>query len=316
MSGFNPARDIPSLSGKVCLVTGANSGLGEATVTALAQHGPEKIYLAARSQIRAEEALERIRATSAAARSANIEFLELDLASLESVKTAAARVNAEVDRLDVIHLNAGVASVPASLTTEGYEVHFGTNYMGHTLLTQLLLPKLLKTAALPNADVRIISVSSSYHRLEGTSDGISFDKLKTAMEGTGGVVLYAQATLAKVLFARELARRYPSLTSLSMHPGIVRTEIWKGKKDAGLLMRAFLRPMVSLIGVAPEEGAKTQLWCTVSRDVKNGAYYEPIGKANMRGKFTEDDRLAGELWTWTNMELLAHNAPGWNKVQA
>ncbi|KAM0515011.1 hypothetical protein ACHAPE_006333 [Trichoderma viride] len=294
MGGFNPARDIPSLSGKVCLVTGANSGLGEAAVTALAQHGPAKIYLAARSQSKAEESLE-----------------QLDLASLESVKTAAARVNAEVDRLDILHLNAGVASVPASLTKEGYEVHFGTNYLGHALLTQLLLPKLLKTAALPGADVRIISVSSSYHRLEGTSDGVSFDKLKTNMEGTGGVVLYAQATLAKVLFARELARRYPTITSLSMHPGIVRTEIWKGKKDASFLMRTFLRPVVSLIGVAPEEGVKTQLWCTVSKDVKNGAYYEPIGKPDMRGKFTEDDELAGELWKWTDMELLAHGAPGW-----
>ncbi|KAL6837395.1 hypothetical protein V8C40DRAFT_260409 [Trichoderma camerunense] len=314
MGGFNPERDIPSLSGKVCLVTGANSGLGEAAVTAFAQHGPKKIYLAARSQIRAEEAIERIKASSAAARSANIEFLELDLASLESVKTAAARINAEADRLDILHLNAGVASVPASLTKEGYEVHFGTNYLGHALLTQLLLPKLLETAALLNADVRIISVSSSYHRLEGTSDGISFNKLKTTMEGTGGVVLYAQATLAKVLFARELARRYPNITTLSMHPGIVRTEIWKGKKDASLLMRTFLRPLVSLIGVAPEEGVKTQLWCTVSKDVKNGAYYEPIGKANMRGKFTEDDELAGELWSWTDKELLAHGAPGWVKA--
>ncbi|KAL7900940.1 hypothetical protein HDV63DRAFT_415995 [Trichoderma sp. SZMC 28014] len=212
MGGFSPARDIPSLSGKVCLVTGANPGLGEAAVTALAQHGPEKIYLAARSQSKAEEALERIRATSTAARSANIEFLELDLASLESVKMATAQVKAEVDRLDIVHLNAGVASVPASLTKEGYEVHFGTNYMGHALLTQLLLPKLLKTATLPGADVRIISVSSSYHQLEGTSDGISFDKLKTNMEGSGGVVWYAQATLAKLLFARELARRYPTIT--------------------------------------------------------------------------------------------------------
>ncbi|KAL6829654.1 hypothetical protein J3E69DRAFT_380051 [Trichoderma sp. SZMC 28015] len=314
MGGFNPERDIPPLSGKVCLVTGANSGLGEAAVTAFAQHNPKKIYLAARSQTRAEEAIERIKASSAVARSANIEFLELDLASLESVKKAAARINAEADRLDILHLNAGVASVPASLTKEGYEVHFGTNYLGHALLTQLLLPKLLETAALPNADVRIISVSSSYHRLEGTSDGISFNKLKTTMEGTGGVVLYAQATLAKVLFARELARRYPNITTLSMHPGIVRTEIWKGKKDASLLMRTFLRPLVSLIGVAPEEGVKTQLWCTVSKDVKNGAYYEPIGKANMRGKFTEDDELASELWSWTDKELLVHGAPGWVKA--
>lgn len=194
-------------------------------------------------------------------------------------------------------------------------MHFGTNYLGHVLLTQLLLPKLLKTATMPGADVGIISVSSSYHRLKETEDVISFSELMTDMAGSGGVVLYAQGALAKALLARELARRYPSITSLSMHPGIVRTNIWNGKKDAHwLFLQLFLRPLVGVIGVSPAEGAKTQLWCTSHKDVKNGSYYEPIEKSGMRGRFTEDDRLAGELWEWTDTELLRHGAPGWVKA--
>lgn len=120
MGGFHPGRDIPDLNGKGYLITRSSSGLGEATVAALAQHTPEKIYLTARSSTRAKESLQRIRATSKAAQSVDIEILELDLASLESVKLAANRANNEVDRLDTLQLNAGVASIPASITEEGY----------------------------------------------------------------------------------------------------------------------------------------------------------------------------------------------------
>jgi NAD(P)-dependent dehydrogenase (short-subunit alcohol dehydrogenase family) len=155
MPKFNPLHDIPNLAGKVCLVTGGSSGLGEATIKALAQHKPDKVYLAARSIQKANAALLRIKESSPAARSANIEILDMDLASYDSIKNAAARINKEVPRLDIVHLNAGVAMVPAALTKDGYEVQFGTNYMGHALLTQLLMPKLLQTASLPGADVRV-----------------------------------------------------------------------------------------------------------------------------------------------------------------
>jgi len=155
MPKFNPLQDIPSLVGRVCLVTGASSGLGEATVKALVQHNPEKVYLAARSKPKAQEALNRIKSSSAAAKSAHIEILEMDMASFDSIKAAAARINNDVSRLDLVHLNAGVAMIPAAVTKDGYEVQFGTNYLGHALLTQLLMPKLLQTAALPGADVRV-----------------------------------------------------------------------------------------------------------------------------------------------------------------
>lgn len=131
MPNFNPETDIPDLSGKVCLVTGGNAGLGEATLAALAQHNPGKLYLAARSRARAEAAVERIRATSPAAAAADIEIVDMDLASLKSVAEAAAKIDSETSRLDLLQLNGGIAMVPHATTADGYEVQFGTNYLGH-----------------------------------------------------------------------------------------------------------------------------------------------------------------------------------------
>ncbi|KAJ9606760.1 hypothetical protein H2200_008769 [Cladophialophora chaetospira] len=309
---FDPERDIPSLKGKVCLVTGANSGLGEATVAALARHEPAKVYLAARSRDKAETALSRIKATSPAAKVADIQILDLDLASFDSVKKAAARVNAEVGRLDVLQLNAGVAVIPQSTTKEGYEIQFGTNYLGQALLTQLLMPLLLKTAGLPGADVRIVSMSSVGHKNFAPRKGILFDELKTDMGTHSGAELYGQAKLAKTLFAYELAKRYPQITSTSLHPGTVKSNIWSGEKRFNILLNnLIIKPLVALTGVSNEEGAKTQLWCSFSKDVENGRYYEPIGKAGKDGPLSRDDDLSRKLWEWTDRELQEHGTPGW-----
>ena len=312
MPSFSPAKDVPSLKGKVCLVTGANSGLGEATLTALAQHEPAVLYLAARSHTKAEAALSRVKASSSAAASANIQILDLDLASLASVKAAAARVTSEVDRLDVLQLNAGIAMVPNSITNEGYEVHMGTNYVGHALLTQLLMPVMLKTATLPDADVRIVSMSSVAHKMFASRTGIFFDELKTEMKTHPSYELYGQACLAKVLFGYELAKRYPQITTTSMHPGTVKSNIWTGAKGINSWFASIvIKPLVALTGVTNEEGAKNQLWCQVSKEVDNGRYYEPIGKAGKEGPLSRDDAMSKKLWQWTEKELLAHGAPGW-----
>jgi NAD(P)-dependent dehydrogenase (short-subunit alcohol dehydrogenase family) len=312
MSNFNPATDIPDLSGKVCLITGGNSGLGEAAVAALALHNPAKLYLAARSRTKANAAISRIRASSAAAHSANIEFLQLDLASFESVKAAATRVNNEADRLDVLQLNAGIGMVPPSTTEEGYEVQFGTNYLGHALLTQLLMSKLLSTATLPNADVRIVSLSSTTHKITAPKAGILFDDLKTDSKGHGGAELYAQSKLAMALLAYELAKRYPEITSVSLHPGAIKTPAWSGEKNVNwILFYLILKPLVAVRGVSPEEGAKAQLWCSFSKDVKSGSYYEKGGVAGKEGPLARDDQLSEKLWKWTEQELKAHGAQGW-----
>lgn len=312
MPTFNPQKDIPDIAGKVCLVTGGNSGLGEATITALAQHNPGKIYLAARSRAKAEAALLRIRASSPAAKSANIEILDMDLASFKSVTAAADVVNRGVDRLDILQLCGGVAMIPPDTAKDGYEVHFETNYLSHALLTQLLMPKLLSTAARPNTDVRIVSMSSIGHRRKYPEAGIVFDELKSDMKRHGGPALYGQAMLAKILFTQGLAKRYPQITSSSLHPGGVKTNTWEGNKDVNwLLYNLVIKTIVALKAVSVEEGIKTQLWCSFSKDVKNGAYYEPIGEAGKESVLAHDDALSAKLWDWTEKELKQHGAPGW-----
>ncbi|KAH7139723.1 hypothetical protein B0J13DRAFT_67373 [Dactylonectria estremocensis] len=311
MPTFSPQSDIPDLSDRVCIVTGGNSGLGEATIVALAQHNPGTLYLAARSRARAEAALERIKSTSTSARSANLIILELDLASIDSVKAAAGRVNNEVSRIDILYLNGGVAAMPAAKTKDGYEVHFGTNYLGHVLLTQLLMPKLLETAALPGTDVRVISISSTMHRSFAPREGIVFDALRTPMSEMGGAARYAQAMLAKNLFARELAKRYPKIMSLAVHPGGVKSSAYDGTKDMNWLGHKLLLIAIALTGVSPEEGAKGQLWCSFSKGTTNGTYYEPIGKPGKESGLSRDDELASKLWDWTNGELLKHGPFTW-----
>lgn len=317
MPKFDLVHDIPNLAGKICLVTGGNSGLGEATIAALAQHNPAKLYLGARSKTKAEAAVQRIKSSSPAAWSANIEILEMDLASFDSINAAAARINNEASRLDLIHLNAGVAMIPATTTKDGYEVQFGTNFLGHALLTQLLIPKLLETAALHDTDVRVVSVSSAIHKVFIPKQGIIFEELHTAMKSTGGPALYGQAMIAKILFTRQLAKRYPNIMFTSLHPGPVKSSVYSGTKDMNwFFLNCVLRPLVALRGVSIEEGSKTQLWCSFSMDVVNGSYYEPIGTTGKESDMSRDVQLASKLWDWTEKELLAKGAPGWPQAKA
>jgi NAD(P)-dependent dehydrogenase (short-subunit alcohol dehydrogenase family) len=241
----------------------------------------------------------------------NITIIDLDLSSLNSVKSGAAHFNREATRLDILLLNAGVAAVPPALTKDGYETHFGTNHMGHALLTQLLMPTLLHTARLPGSDVRVVVLSSVGHT--GFSQkSFNFSDVKTDMRGTSAMTLYAQSKLANILFAKSLAQYYPQLTIASVHPGTVKTDIWK-KADGHPILRRLVRPVIMMTGVTVEEGAKNQLWCCTSGDVQSGTYYEPIGKAEQESSQARDDALAEKLWTWTEEELKIYGGPGWVK---
>ena len=265
--------------------------------------------MGARSPSKAAEAIERIKSISPDAR---IDFLELDLASLQSVKSAAALLDSESQRLDLLFLNGGIAVTPHAVTKDGYEAQFGTNYLGHAMLTQLLMPKLLATAR-NGSDVRVISMSSIGHKSFKPANGFEFGAFKSNMQNLSGMQLYGQAMLSKTLFAYSMAKRYPQITTTSLHPGTVRTNVWSGDKSNPILAMV-LRPVIRLVGVTPEEGAKTQLWCGVSKDVKNGSYYEPIGKAGQEGQLSRDDELADKLWAWTSKELQAQGASGWPTV--
>ncbi|KAJ5414235.1 hypothetical protein N7509_000862 [Penicillium cosmopolitanum] len=286
---FNPEQDIPSLAGKVILVTGANIGLGKQCVLEYARHQPSLIWLVARTLDKAQTAADEIRQQLQVENKNTppIKPLAMDLSSLSSVTTAAHTIVAESSRLDILMLNAGIMAAPPGLTSDGYELQFGTNYIGHALFTKLLLPVLKKTAAIPDADVRIISLSSHGH-VYAPKEGVLFDTLRTDAESLGPYGRYGQSKLAIILWTRQMASKYPQFTLASIHPGVVRTNLMNNATGSPWVIR--LLGMVANKVVTPvDQGVKNQLWASVAREVKSGEYYEPVGiggaaDANGRGR--------------------------------
>jgi NAD(P)-dependent dehydrogenase (short-subunit alcohol dehydrogenase family) len=300
---YDPTKHVPSLTGNIIVVTGGNSGTGKATVIELAKHNPKCIFLSARSKEKFDDALKDVHKV---APNAKVEFLELDLASFASVKQAAEAVKASTNRLDILINNAGIMGMPPALTKEGYELHFGTNHMGSALLTKLLLPLLLSTAQDPGADVRIVNLTSMGHT-NAPKGGIAFETVKTELSDRHSFVRYGQSKLANILHARELARRYPSILSVSVHPGRVATQLlddmYGRRTVVGTLMQVYDKVASPL---TPEQGAYTQLWAATwpnKNDVVNGAYYEPFGKLAQGSKDARDLNLAEKLWVWQEDEF-------------
>ncbi|KXJ86030.1 hypothetical protein Micbo1qcDRAFT_186283 [Microdochium bolleyi] len=297
---FDPKVDIPSLKDKVILVTGGTSGIGQQSVLEFAKHEPKEIWLAARNAAKAKEVTDKIRAEVPGA---NIRFVQIDVGSFASVRTAAKQILNGADRLDILLLNAGIMGVPAATTDEGYEIQFGTNHMGHALLTKLLQPLLLKTAE-QHGDARVVLVSSAAHAF-GPSEGIIFDALKTTGEAMTGRARYGQSKLANALYARELARHNPQLTAVSLHPGLVRTNLAATLMDGNWFAGALIVFLTMVVGVDVPTGTLNQLWASTAKkeDIVSGTYYEPIG-ATGRGKpQIYDQALAEKLWEWTEKEL-------------
>jgi retinol dehydrogenase-12 len=200
---------------------------------------------------------------------------------------------------------------PASLTPDGYELQFGVNHVGHALFTQLLMPLLLKTSSTSAPkSVRIINVASAAH-VSAPSKGLTLADAKTDMSSYHTATRYGHSKLANILFSRKLAELYPSITSVSAHPGFVNTEINSAKAGGAKYLSIFVKTIVPWFGKTVEDGAKTQLWCGVAEGVESGKYYEPIGVAKAGSKWAQDEKLLEELWEWTERELKAHGGVGW-----
>lgn len=297
---FSAANDIPNLAEKVVLVTGGNTGLGKESIIQLAKHNPARIYLAARTRSKAESAIKDI---TAEVPGSSITFLQLDLASLQSVKEAADSFLSSTDRLDILVCNAGVMAQPDTLTPDGYEIQFGTNHMGHALLTKLLLPTLRNTAKQPGSDVRVIVLSSAAHSLAPKA-GIDFSSLTTKMSDYSTWTRYGQSKAANVLFASELARRYPEIMSVSCHPGVIKTDLSAAYKSNNRLVGIVFAILSPFMEKTVAEGAKNQLWCATSTGPISGEFYYPVGAKNTGRGFPENKELARELWEWTDAELV------------
>jgi NAD(P)-dependent dehydrogenase (short-subunit alcohol dehydrogenase family) len=203
---------------------------------------------------------------------AQIELLELDFSSFASIAKCVEVFHSKSDRLDILINNAGIFNVADGKTEEGYDVYFGTNYMGPAFLTKLLLTTLSKTAETAGSDVRIINVSSSGHTMS-YAKGINFED--TTLQGSSSLTKYGQSKIGNVLHANELARRYPQIMTVSLHPGAVDSGISDDFRKRSTTFRVIYKVLAPVVLTSVEQGAKNSLWCaTVERDaLESGAYY-------------------------------------------
>ena len=306
-SYFNPDKDIPSLSGKVILITGGTAGLGYGSVIELAKHQPEQIFFSGRNQKKAHALIAEVKKIAPKVKTT---FIKCDISSLASVKEGAASFTQQASRLDILMLNAGIMATPAEVSADGYEMQFATNHLGHALLVKLLLPTLQSTAKLPGADVRVINMSSLAHDL-APQNGIDFATLHSKQEGMGGMIpggrwsRYGQSKLAQLLYSAQLAKHYPEITSVSIHPGFIMTDLF-GNIPFMVKLPALIKGIGQTIPV--EQGHYLQCWASTcdKGKLRNGEYYVPGGTVGRSTPKAKDDVLAGKLWDWTEGELKAY----------
>ncbi|HMD45529.1 MAG TPA: oxidoreductase [Acidimicrobiales bacterium] len=268
------AEDIGDLTGRTALVTGANSGLGLETAAVLAAHGAFTV-LGCRNPDAARRAAERIMGEH---RSADVATLELDLASLASVREAAGRFGQRHDRLDILVNNAGVMASPRRVTEDGFELQLGTNHLGHFALTGLLCDLLLVTQG-----SRVVTVSSVVHRIG------RLDPDHVGPEGHyGRWSAYGRSKLANLLFTLELARRLaeagaPTI-AVGAHPGWAATNLVANGPAMGAptAVRRASR-LISHLGQSAAAGALPTLYAATAPDVANGDYFGPGGFAEQFG---------------------------------
>ena len=286
--------DIPSQAGRSALVTGTG-GLGYETALALARAGGE-VILAGRSP---DKGATSVAAIKAAAPGADIRFEALDLAILASVAALCGRLGAQRKSLDVLINNAGVMAPPRrQVTADGFELQFGTNYLGHFALTAGLLP-LLRAGAGP----RVVNLSSVAHRQGRIQFGdLQFERRYVPWGA------YAQSKLAMLMFALELQRRSDAagwgLMSNAAHPGFARTELIANGPGAAGPIGAVSRLMGGLVGQSAAAGALPTLMAATAPNAKGGAYYGPTGLFEIVGPpgpaaisaLARDPMAAARLW--------------------
>jgi NAD(P)-dependent dehydrogenase (short-subunit alcohol dehydrogenase family) len=288
------ASDIPDQSGRIALVTGANSGLGYITACELARHGAT-VVLGCRDEVRGREAVARI---IAEVPKAELELRTLDMADLASIREFADGIQASYPALDLLVNNAGVMAIPRRETADGFEMQLGTNHLGHFALTGLLLPLMVTQ---PNA--RVVTVSSNAHK----PGSINFDDIMHERSYRKWKV-YSDSKLANLLFAFELQRRLSAidspLISVAAHPGTAATNLVKPGSAGNRLKQTVMTVGVRVVGQSEAQGALPQLYAATSPEVRGGEYFGPNGIAENRGypkrvdsnSASKDPETATRLW--------------------
>jgi NAD(P)-dependent dehydrogenase (short-subunit alcohol dehydrogenase family) len=286
-------NDVPDQSGRVVVVTGSNTGLGLDTARVLAGRGAQ-VVLAVRNVDKGEAACQRIRQSVP---DAEVSTQRLDLGSLESVRTAAAELQAAHPRIDMLINNAAVAFPPKTTTPDGFELQFATNHLGHFALTGLLLENMLSVDG-----ARVVVVASLDHKLGGA---IHFDDLQWDRRYSSALA-YAQSKLANLMFCYELHRRLVTsgapLMAVTAHPGYTKSDLFR---NMGKPVQAMMKFSDHFIGQDPAKGALPQLYAATMPDVQGGQYWGPDGFLEMAGyptlvrssKKSYDQQVQQRLWT-------------------
>jgi NAD(P)-dependent dehydrogenase (short-subunit alcohol dehydrogenase family) len=288
--------DLPDLTGRTVLVTGATSGLGEASVRALARTGA-RVLMTARDTARGR-----------AVAPDGVEVVELDLADLSSVRKAAAEVRERTgDTLDVLMNNAGVMGTPYLRTVDGFELQIGTNHLGHAALTWLLMPA-LRAAGTTDRPSRVVVLASLAHR----GGSLDLDDLNWERRAYRPDRAYSASKLADLLFAAELDRRLRAagdpVISVAAHPGLTNTQLLGNSlRRRGRLAGMLAGPFNALTTQSVERGVLPQLNAGFADGVRGGDYIGPGGPAETRGfpaparrsATAQDPGIARSLWAVT-----------------
>ncbi|KAH9041505.1 NAD(P)-binding protein [Lactarius deliciosus] len=316
------AADVPDQTGKTVIVTGGNGGIGRETARVLLSKGA-RVYIATRSKEKSQKAIEELKKETG---KDSIFFLKVDLADLVSIKAAAEEYTSKETELHTLYNNGGVMNTPIDhVTTQGFDMQFGTNVLGgvqmtlqllsplspiksagHFYLTKLLLPVLTATAKkTPAGTVRVVNVSSIAHQY-GAPEGIRWatlvpgnDSLEARKKLTS-TKLYGQSKLGNILFSKELARRYGAegIVSTSLHPGVINTDL---ARSSGL----FLNFIGLMIGYNVSYGAITSLYAGTAPTAGelNGKHFTVWARLAVPSKKALDAELAKKLWEWCEEQV-------------
>jgi NAD(P)-dependent dehydrogenase (short-subunit alcohol dehydrogenase family) len=277
------------LTNKLFIVTGANTGIGKVTAKELARAGA-RVILACRSEAKTQPVLDEIRREVP---SAKVEFIQLDLSDLTSVRQCADALLARNEPIHGLINNAGLAG-KRGVTKDGFELTWGTNHLGHYLFTRLLLDRIKQAGR-----ARIVNVSSKSHY---AAKAIDWTVMREPTKSPTGLREYEVSKLANVLFTKELARRLEGtgVTTYAVHPGVVATDVWRQ-------VPAPLRFLIKLFMISPEKGAEASLRCATDPALtsETGRYYDVGGKEREPNPVANDVELQKLLWAksaeWTGL---------------
>jgi NAD(P)-dependent dehydrogenase (short-subunit alcohol dehydrogenase family) len=276
------------MQGKICLVTGATSGIGRETALALAKMGA-RVVIAGRSAEKTASTAAAIQAITGAA----VDTLVADLSSMAQVRDMAAAFKAKYDRLDVLVNNAGAVFTERQETVDGFEMTFALNHLSYFLLTAHLRDILIASGQ-PGAAARVVNVSSDAHR----GAKMKFDDLQFK-RGYFGFAAYAQSKLANILFSNELARQLADqpVTSNALHPGFVATGFGRGGSGFSGTVTKALMTLLTPIALTPQQGAQTSIYLASSPEVEGvtGKYFSK-SKAVAPSAAAQDMDAARRLW--------------------